>query len=158
MKITKTQLNSIIQEELAGVLGEAAVQPGGASTKPGDKNKAPADKGELTSITVGDEKADFDIYQAAADAQGKFYEKWKQGPTGHAHQPGIAPVHMRKGTGAFYEKDWSDQIAASLPVKPIEGPITQGPKKSFNNVHSTPGVSEALKQMVREELKNLLES
>ena len=72
-----------------------------------------------------------------------------------------------RGLGTYYKKDWSSQQgdrlaraaaakkAGSAVVKPVEGPITQGPKKSFKN---TPGVSEALKQMVREELKNALKN
>jgi hypothetical protein len=69
-----------------------------------------------------------------------------------------------RGLGTYYKKDWSsqqgDRLAANAPVKPIEGPITQGPKKNFgmNKLGGNIFKEEQLKQMVREELKNLLES
>ena len=165
MKITKAKLNSIIQEELSAVLGEAAGMPANqgpdSSTKPGDKNKAPADKGDLTGWYVGDYDDEGEIVAGWND---EIYQPIPQGKQGMAHYPGLSPGLMKNVTGAFYEKDWSsqqgDRLAANAPVKPIEGPITQGPKKNFgmNKLGGNIFKEEQLKQMVREELKNLLES
>ena len=75
-----------------------------------------------------------------------------------------------QGLGSWMKKDWSDNIAAGLAasaaakkaanavIKPIAGPITQGPKKKFtpNKLGGNIFKEEQLKQIVREELKNAL--
>ena len=144
MKITKAQLNSIIQEELSAVLGERQYTDTAVSLKP------PAIRGQFDPI-LGPRYYDegYGYYGETGQLEGEHYP--------HAGDWTVMPSIDTDSTPSAADDAPSIGAPESDPTK-IAGRITQGPKKSFKNVHSTPGVSEALKQMVREELKNFLES
>ena len=181
MKITKAKLNSIIQEELSAVLGEAgptnpsvpfstekakAVPIGGYKT-PGKLSDAAQewfDSGAIfTDEWYGNQTGDLGPSYTWTDDQGDQHsmpwEEWYNDPrhkqsSRYGSEWSNDPIYTADSDAKF---DSATGEGGGLPdikiptPEPREGPITQ-PKKRFKNVHSTPGVSEALKQIVREEL------
>jgi len=194
MKITRKELDSIIQEELAGVLGEISGpmgvvhKPAAAGDRWGVQHGPPGEwlghwssqikgsKGNMPFQT-GDYGFGEDEYKNP-DAEGIYVDN----PTFGAHYPDLGPGSGRnydfskgsddpQGLGAYFEKDWSEQVKSQIAgAGEGEGTSGETPGAQKAGAHmiggktgpfaggAKQGLAEQLKQMVREELKNLLES
>jgi len=214
MKITKAKLNSIIQEELSAVLGEAEGETG-QNNKTFFLNWMDKYGKDYISGERTNDAYDQEHYATALAQQYKYYDtgmpdtpydpndpeapypaSWSPGTRNQPLIPKTAsgdttPSAADSALPALGLDPDPEKGSITLPKKtfklpdapagdygdppdqePRKGPLTDppkfdspkpregfpsGPKKTFLRPGYTP-VSEQLKQMVREELKNLLES
>ena len=181
MKIKKSQLKKVIQEELSAVLGEAAptspsvpfstekakaVPIGGYKTpgKLSDEAQEWFDSGaiftdEWYGNQVGDAGPSYTWTDDQGDQHSVPWEEWYNDPrhkqsSRYGSEWSNDPIYTADSDAKFGSATGEGGGLPDINIptpEPREGPITK-PKKSFKNVHSTPGVSEALRQIVREEL------
>ena len=215
MKITKAKLNSIIQEELSAVLGEAEGETGSNNKEfflkwmddygndyiSGDRTNDAYDQEHYatalaqtmkyydtgmpdTPYDPNDPEAPYPASWSPASRNQPLIPKTASGDTTPSAAESALPAlgldpDLKKGSITLPKKTFKLPDASNMgdygdppDQEPRKGPLTDppkfdspkprqtppsGPKKTFLPPGFTP-VNEQLKQMVREELKNFLES